>query len=160
MVEQLTLNQLVLGSSPSRGTNFAKENDELETAPQVSPNILGQLEGESEQDVKFPKRLRHNGKGRVLATIYKRPGGYRIYWRARGADGRPRSMIKECVSYAARQGRGGRRQAQSPRPSRLPERQAVVQANADDPGGRLPRVCRSVQAAGRGVGPGGGSGLR
>ena len=25
LVEQLTLNQLVLGSSPSRGTNFAKE---------------------------------------------------------------------------------------------------------------------------------------
>ena len=73
----------------------------METAPQVSPNILGQLEGESEQDVKFPKRLRHNGKGRVLATIYKRRGGYRIYWRARGADGKPRSMIKECVSYAA-----------------------------------------------------------
>ena len=82
-------------------TTFPKENGELATAPQVSPNILGQLEGESEQDVKFPKRLRHNGKGRVLATIYKRPDGYRIYWRARGADGRPRTMLKECVSYAA-----------------------------------------------------------
>ena len=43
-----------------------------------SPNISGELESENEQGVKFPKRLRHRGKGRVLATIYKRPDGYRL----------------------------------------------------------------------------------
>jgi len=42
---------------------------------------LGALEAESEQQVKFPKRLRHRGKGKVLATIYKTPAGYRLYWR-------------------------------------------------------------------------------
>lgn len=50
--------------------------------------------------MKFPKKLRHNGKGRVLATIYKRPNSYRLYWRVRGADGKPRSRFKDFVRYA------------------------------------------------------------
>ena len=54
---------------------------------------------ESEQNVKFPKRLRHRGKGKVLATIYKRPDCYRLYWRAR-VDGKPKSRMKDCKSYA------------------------------------------------------------
>jgi len=52
-------------------------------SPKDSPNIPGQLEGEGEQNVKFPKRLRHNGKGRVWATIYKRSDCFRLYWRQR-----------------------------------------------------------------------------
>jgi hypothetical protein len=54
-------------------TMFPVENGELATVPKDSPNILGQLDNENEQAVKFPKRLRHRGKGKVLATIYKRP---------------------------------------------------------------------------------------
>jgi hypothetical protein len=50
--------------------------------------------------VKFPKRLRHKGKGRVLATIYKTPDAYRLYWRAR-VDGKPKSQIKNFTTYAA-----------------------------------------------------------
>ncbi|MGD0253020.1 MAG: hypothetical protein ABSC01_10035 [Verrucomicrobiota bacterium] len=53
----------------------------------------------SEQQVKFPKRLRHRGKGKVLATIYKRPKGYCLYWRAR-VDGKPKSRMKDFKSYA------------------------------------------------------------
>jgi integrase len=49
--------------------------------------------------VKFPKRLRHRGRGRVLATIYKRPDGYRLYWRAR-VDGKRRSLMKDFPSYS------------------------------------------------------------
>jgi len=49
--------------------------------------------------VKFPKRLRHRGKGRVLATIYKRPDCYRLYWRAR-IDGKPKSRMKDFKLYA------------------------------------------------------------
>jgi integrase len=59
------------------------------------------LAGESEQNiVKFPKRLRHHGKGKVFATIYERPDGYRLYWRAR-VDGRPRSRFKDFTTYTA-----------------------------------------------------------
>ena len=84
-------------------TNFPQENGESATAPQVSPNISGRLESENEQDVKFPKRLRYKGKGRVLATIYKRPGQpqpYRLYWRMR-VDGKPRSRMQEFTHYSA-----------------------------------------------------------
>ncbi len=57
-------------------TSFPGENGGLAAFPQDSPNILGRLRDESEQseqNVKCPKRLRHRGKGKVLATIYKRP---------------------------------------------------------------------------------------
>jgi hypothetical protein len=36
---------------------------------------------------KFPMKLRHKGKGKVLAIIYKRPKAYRLYWRER-VDGK------------------------------------------------------------------------
>ena len=58
------------------------------------------LGDESEQNVKFPKRLRHRGKGKVLATIYRRPDCYRLYWRAR-VDGKPRSRFKDFPTYSA-----------------------------------------------------------
>ena len=60
---------------------------------------MGALEAESEQQVKFPKRLRHRGKGKVLATIYKMPSGYRLYWRQR-VDGKPKSQMRLFKSYA------------------------------------------------------------
>ena len=50
--------------------------------------------------MKFPKRLRHRDKGKVLATIYRRPDCYRVYWRAR-VDGKPQSRMKDLASYAA-----------------------------------------------------------
>jgi integrase len=49
--------------------------------------------------VKFPKKLRHRGKGRILARIYKRLNCYRLYWRAR-VDGKPRSQMKDFQTYA------------------------------------------------------------
>ena len=52
-----------------------------------------------EQQVKFPKRLRHRGKGKVLATIYKQSGIYRLYWRAR-VDGKPKSRMRDFKTYA------------------------------------------------------------
>jgi hypothetical protein len=58
------------------------------------------LGGESERNVKFPKRLRHRGKGKVLATIYKRPDFYWVYLRAR-VDGKPRSQMKDFATYSA-----------------------------------------------------------
>ena len=53
--------------------------------------------------MEFPKRLRHRGKGKVLATIYKRPGQpqpYRLYWRVR-VDGKPRSRMQDFTHYSA-----------------------------------------------------------
>jgi integrase len=49
--------------------------------------------------VKFPKRLRHRGKGKVLATIYRLPDGYRLYWRER-VDGKPKSRMKDFSTYS------------------------------------------------------------
>jgi integrase len=49
--------------------------------------------------VKFPKRLRHRGKGKVLATIYKFPHAYRLYWRA-SVDGKPKSRMRDFKTYA------------------------------------------------------------
>ena len=46
------------------------------------PEGLGGEESEK-KDVRFPRRLRHNGKGKVLVTIYKHPDFYRDYWRER-----------------------------------------------------------------------------
>jgi hypothetical protein len=47
------------------------------------PKILGELAIGNEQAVKFPKRLRHRNKGKVLAVIYRQAKGYRLYWRER-----------------------------------------------------------------------------
>jgi hypothetical protein len=63
-------------------------------AAKHSQNIPSGLEDESECTVKFPKRLRHRGNGKVLATIYKQPDCYRLYWRER-VDGKPKSRMKD-----------------------------------------------------------------
>jgi hypothetical protein len=76
--------------------------------PKDCPNISGEFLPETERPVTFPKRLRFNNRGKPLATIYKRPGGgYRLYWRQRGAvDGKPASHMKDFRTYteAKRQG--------------------------------------------------------
>jgi hypothetical protein len=54
LAEQLTLNQLVLGSSPSRGTSFQWENEGQGFDPKDSPNIQSHLGDESDQNVKLP----------------------------------------------------------------------------------------------------------
>lgn len=93
---------LILGSSPSRGTIFTKEISENGDATQENPNISGQIEAETERDVKFPKRLRQNGKGKVWATIYLRPEHprYRLYWRAT-IDGKKATRTKDFATYSA-----------------------------------------------------------
>lgn len=77
------------------------ENSSTGDAPKDSPNISDGFGGEEEQNLKFPKRLRHNGRGKVLATIYKRPQHpqYRLYWCAR-VDGKARSRMKNFAAYS------------------------------------------------------------
>ena len=62
--------------------------------------------------MKFPKKLRHRGKGKVLATIYRLPDGYRLYWRARvlGVDGKlkPKSRMRLFKRYADAKREGDR----------------------------------------------------
>jgi len=51
--------------------------------------------------MKFPRRLRHRNKGKVLATIYRSDGPkphYNLYWRAR-VDGKPKSRMRQFKSY-------------------------------------------------------------
>ncbi len=74
LVEQLTLNQLVLGSSPSRGTNFPKENEGA--AVSRTGSALETPESE-EKDVKWPYLVKRRNK--VLATIYKKTDTYPFY---------------------------------------------------------------------------------
>jgi integrase len=97
LVEQLTLNQLVLGSSPSRGTNFAEEI--VKESP--SDTLLTQETPDSEAEpVNWPKRIKHRKK--VLATIYRKTQKYPLYrvsWRANG-----RRMMKSFPTYG---GKGG-----------------------------------------------------
>jgi integrase len=81
-----------------KADSILPQTGEPEASTQHSPNISTGL-GESERDVKFPKRLRHRGKGDVLATIYKRPDSYRLYWRTR-VDGKPVSRMKDFSTYA------------------------------------------------------------
>ncbi len=81
-------------------TNFPQENGNLATVLKDSPNISQGFGDENAQIMKYPKRLRHRGKGKVLVTIYKRPDCYRLYWRAR-VDGKPRSRFKDLSSYSA-----------------------------------------------------------
>ena len=49
----------------------------------------------------FPKRLRFNGRGKPLATIYKNlNGGFTLYWRQRRAvDGKPATHLKDFRTY-------------------------------------------------------------
>jgi integrase len=51
--------------------------------------------------VNFPKRLRYKGKGKVLATIYKRPHCYQLYWRQRDAHSKLKSWFKDFTTYSA-----------------------------------------------------------
>ncbi len=67
-------------------TTFPSENGDTTLAPKENQNISGQVDGENEQSVKFPKRLRVKKGGKVLATIYRLPNQaqpFRLYWRAR-----------------------------------------------------------------------------
>jgi integrase len=57
------------------------------------------LAPENEQTVKFPKRLRHRNKGKVLAVIYRQATSYRLYWRER-VDGKPKSRMRDFATYA------------------------------------------------------------
>ncbi len=68
LVEQLTLNQLVLGSSPSRGTNFSKENEQSGKVRTDS----AQLPGVARHEVTFPHTIH---RGRLSATIYGKSKG-------------------------------------------------------------------------------------
>jgi integrase len=57
---------------------------------------------EAEADVKFPKSIRHKGKGKVWAKIYAKSKSYPLYrvtWSAR-VNGKSRRMVKAFATYA------------------------------------------------------------
>ena len=81
MVEQPAVNRRVAGSSPASGAIFLKENCEIGS----TDTVLTQERAESENEVRFPKRIKY--RGRVLATIYRPSKHYRCYrvaWSAAG----------------------------------------------------------------------------
>jgi hypothetical protein len=100
MVEQSAVNRWVVGSSPTSGAILSSERSESALDPKEIQNIPGHLGEESEQQVNFPKRLRFKGKGKVLATIYKRPNCYQLYWRQRDANGKLKSWFKDFALYS------------------------------------------------------------
>ena len=101
--------------------------------------------GESEQNVKFPKRLRHRGKGKVLATIYKRPDCYRLYWRVR-VDGKPCSRFKDLPSYSAAKRAADKTVTDLAKGSEVPK---LTAGQASDALASLEVLQRHYQATGR-----------
>ena len=59
--------------------------------PKENQNFLGGSdEQKDEQHMKFPRKLRHRNKGKVLARIYHAKGSkhYTLYWRFRDISGK------------------------------------------------------------------------
>ena len=52
--------------------------------------------------MKFPNRLRHRNKGKVLATIYHPKGTkyYTLYWRVRDISGKPQTRLRDFPTYS------------------------------------------------------------
>jgi len=128
-------------------TSFPKESGELATVPKDSPNVLGELGSENEHNVKYPKRLRHRGKGKVLATIYKRPDYYRLYWRAR-VDGKPRSQFQDFRTYSEAKCKGDKVVADLAKGSQVA---ALTPGQARDTLAALERLQGFYQSTGRRV---------
>jgi integrase len=84
LVEQLTLNQLVLGSSPSRGTTFTEETEECCQSDTIQTQVSGPSE---DRKVKFPKIITHR---KLEATIYRKTKSYPFYRVAHRVDGKRR----------------------------------------------------------------------
>jgi hypothetical protein len=110
--------QLKNGANPCRTANFPEENEPLGQETKEPPNILGQLDPENGNAVRWRKsgkgnlrlELKNRGKGKVWATIYKRPDKpqpYRLYWRVR-ANGKPCSRFKDFTTYSAAKQKGDR----------------------------------------------------
>jgi len=126
-------------------TIFPNENGGLVTSPKHSPNILEGFGDESEKNVKFPKRLRYRGKGKVLATIYKRPDCYRLYWRAR-VDGKPRSNFKDFPNYSGAKRAGDKTVTDLAKGSDVPK---LTAGQASDAIAALEGLQRFYQSTGR-----------
>jgi hypothetical protein len=86
---------------PYLWSQFPNEIGDSAVHPKETQKVSGHLEDESEQTVNFPKRLRYKGKGKVLATIYKRPHCYQLYWRQRDAHSKLKSWFKDFTTYSA-----------------------------------------------------------
>jgi hypothetical protein len=72
----------------------------LANLPKDSQNILGRLDDQKEANMKFPKRLRYKGRGKVLATIYRtKSKKYCVYWRMT-VDGKRRTRLKDFDTYS------------------------------------------------------------
>ena len=97
LVEQLTLNQLVLGSSPSRGTIFPQQIEENGASRTDSAQNPAECE---ELNVKWPKRVKHRNK--VLATIYNKSANYAFYRVVYTVDGK--RMMKSFAQYSGDKG--------------------------------------------------------
>ena len=91
----------------------------------------GDSAAESEVGVSFPRRLRHNNRGKVLAKIYKRPDCYRLTWRVTGMDGKRVGRQKEFRTYAEA-ARFGRRLVKD-----LAKGRAVVQLTPEQVSGAV-----------------------
>ncbi len=85
LVEQLTLNQLVLGSSPSRGTIFPMENAGVCDGRTNSAQNLPESDN---RKLKFPKLIRHR---KAEAKIYGKSKSYPFY--------RVASYVEFCAEH-------------------------------------------------------------
>ncbi len=99
MVEHAAVNRVVVGSSPTSGANFPKENENSQSSDTVLTQETPEI---ASRDMKWPQTVRARKNGPVLAKIYQPCEGrnsFRVAWRASG-----RRMMR---SFAKFSGRGG-----------------------------------------------------
>lgn len=132
-------NALEIGSSPSRGTNFAEEISQNGPAD----TVLTQETPESEAEpVKWPKRLADRHKV-IRATIYRKSKHYALYrlcWRANG-----RRMMKSFPTYSAAKTAGDKLVEDLAKGSQVPN---LTPGQASDALAAFDRLQRFYQSTG------------
>jgi hypothetical protein len=100
MVEQSAVNRWAVGSSPTSGARFSRENDGSYESRTDSAQIPAESEG---KDVKFPKVIRHR-KSEV--TIYGRKKAYPFCRLAYRVNGQRRMQSFATYGEAKAEGKG------------------------------------------------------
>ena len=98
--------------------------------------------------MKFPKSIRHNGKGRVLAKIYAKSESYSLYrvtWSVK-VNGKSRRMVKAFANYTDAKRHADARAKELAAGSRVT---ALSPAQADDAIAAFERLHSFYVATGR-----------
>ena len=129
-------------------TTFPIGNGELVPADTALTQKKDVQAGESEADVKFPKSIRHNGKGQVWAKIYAKSKSYPLYrvtWSVK-VNGKSRRIVKAFATYTDAKRHADARAKEPAAGSRVT---ALTPAQADDALAAFDRLNAFYVATGR-----------